>query len=86
MEAMAYTVETTATVDEDHNLVLNLPDVPPGMVRIVATVEPEGSQKLTGAELADSEFFRDWADRDDLPNTNEEFIEWRRKLWERPRE
>ena len=83
---MVYTVETTATVDENHNLVLNLPDVPPGTVRVCLTVEPETSHKLTAAELADSEFFGMWADRDDLPTTNEEFIEWRRKLWARARD
>ena len=37
---MVYTVETTATVDENHNLVLNLPDVPPGTVRVCLVVTP----------------------------------------------
>lgn len=85
---MSYSIDATVTMGEDHVVTLTLPaDVPPGELRITGEVKPtEQARKLTGAELADSEFFGDWADRDDLPRTNEEFIQWRRRLWERSQE
>ena len=85
MGVMTYTVETIATVDDDHNLVLNLPDVPPGRVRI--TVQSSSrSEGLTGADLVASEFFGDLLDEDGWPDTPEAFIRWRRMLWERPKD
>ncbi len=81
---MSYTVDTTGTVDADHNLVLKLPDVPPGDVRVTVSVGPDGtSDGMTAVEFADSEFFGMWADRDDLPRTDEEFAAWRKRLWDR---
>lgn len=63
---MAFTVETIAIVDDDHNLTLNLPDVPPGKVRV--TVESSSrSGGFTGAELVANEFFGDIRDEDEWP-------------------
>ena len=60
----------------------NLPDG----AEVVVLFETGAPQaKLTARELAKSEFVGDWAGRKDLPASPEEFAEWRRKLWERPR-
>lgn len=83
---MSYTIKTTGQVDEDKTLHVTVPtDLAPGEVVVTLTVQqPHSSKKkMTMAELANSEFFGDWKDRDDLPKTPEEFREWRRKLWER---
>ena len=84
---MDHTIRTEGVVGADHRLILTLPaEVPPGRVQVTVTLSPgEPERKMTPKELAESEFFGDWKDRDDLPTTNEEFIEWRRKLWEQPK-
>ena len=76
-------------VGPDHRITLDLPaDLPEGPVRLTYSVETvdEPTRKLTPEEFLQSEFFGMWADRDDLPRTNEEFVEWRRKLWARARD
>jgi hypothetical protein len=82
---MSHTIHVEATVAADHTVKFELPaDVPTGPVRMTVTVEPNGApDKPSPKEFLQSEFFGMWADRDDLPATNEEFTEWRRKLWDR---
>ncbi|RYG46795.1 hypothetical protein EON79_09180 [bacterium] len=63
------------------------PEVPLGRVKIIFEVEDKPDQTsnkpvFTAAELLQSEFFGDWADRDDLPRTDEEFAAWRKRMWE----
>ena len=85
---MVHTLTTTGEVQPDHTMTVVLPDsVPLGRVRVTITVEPEeGLRPLTPRELALSEFVGDWADRQDLPATTEEFTTWRAKRWERSTE
>jgi hypothetical protein len=85
---MTRTVTTTSEVRPDHTLTVTLPeDVPPGRVRVTVTVEPvEAERKLSARELAHSDFAGDWAQRDDLPETPDEFADWRSRRWERPTE
>ena len=82
---MSHTIHVEATVAADHTVKFELPpDVPTGPVLMTVTVESNRSpDRLSPKEFLNSEFFGIWADRDDLPATNEEFIEWRRKLWDR---
>lgn len=83
----------TTTVDvivgPDHQVTLQLPpDLPEGLIRLTYLIEhlDEPTRKLSPQEFLRSEFFGMWADRDDLPSTDEEFTAWRRRLQERPRE
>ncbi len=78
-----------AVVGPDHRIKLQLPtDLPEGPVKLTYSVEylDEPTRKLSPQEFLHSEFFGMWADRDDLPSTNEEFLAWRRRLQERPYE
>ena len=77
---MSYTVVANGVLGEDPTVTVT-DDVLPGEVTIMANVEP-ASATMTAREFADSEFFGMWADRDDLPRTDEEFVAWRRKIWE----
>lgn len=83
---MSKTLTLHGEIRPDHTLTVTLPDdLPVGPAKITVTVEAEDSSMIrTLGELANSDFFGMFADRDDLPKTNEEFREWRRKLWERP--
>ncbi len=83
------TVTTDGEVKPDRRLTVRMPkDFPLGPVRITVTTEPPtNTPKIrTFGDLMSSEFFGMFAERDDLPATNEEFREWRRKLSERNRE
>lgn len=82
---MAHLVTAHAEILPDHTMVLKMPeDIPPGPVTVTLTVEPEGeSNKInTLGDFLNSEFFGMFSDRDDLPKTNGEFREWRRKISE----
>ena len=58
--------------------------LPEGAEVVVLFERAPAPKKIrTIRDLLESEFFGMWKDRDDLPKTNEEFREWRRKLWER---
>lgn len=82
---MFHAVTTRGEVLADHTLVLSVPaDIPPGPVTVTISVEEQDAPKIrTLGDLLDSGFVGMFADRDDLPKTNEEFIDWRRRLWER---
>ena len=82
---MHQSVTTSGLVAEDHSLTITIPtDLPPGPVTVTLTVEPETAPKLrTLGEHLDSGLLGEWAGRDDLPKTNEEFTEWRRRIWDR---
>jgi len=82
---MSHTIHVEATVAADLTVKFELPaDVPTGPIRMTVTVETNGApDKTSPSAFLHSEFFGMWADRDDLPASNEEFIEWRRKLWDR---
>ena len=79
-----YTVTTHGEVQPDHTLTVRVPnDVPPGPVIVTVTSESSPEPKIrTLRDLLHSGFVGMWADRDDLPKTNEEFAAWRKKLWE----
>ena len=76
------TITTFGDVRQDHTVLLVLPtDVPPGRVRVTVTIdEPSSPSPLSPQEFLKSELFGIFADREDLPSTNEEFREWRRKI------
>ena len=82
---MTHSITTTSEVKADHTLTVKVPsDFPPGPVQVTVTADSSSEGHIrTFGDLLDSEFFGMWADRDDLPKTNEEFAEWRRKIWER---
>src|SRR5437870_2332143 len=78
---------TDSEVMLDHTVTVRMPsDFPTGPVRVTVTAQPAGEppKMRTFGDLLSSEFFGMYADRDDLPKTNEEFREWRRKLWAVP--
>ena len=81
---MTHTFTTTSDVGPDHQLIINLPgDVPLGPVRITVTVETEvATQIRTLGDLVTSGVAGMYCDRTDLPTSEEEFREWRRKAWE----
>lgn len=79
---MSVTIRAKVEVPPSRTVTIELPpEVPLGAAELTVTVE-DRPRKMTGAELAKSEFAGDWADREDLPNTPEEFEVWRRRLWE----
>ncbi|MFI5386578.1 MAG: hypothetical protein ACHQ50_10710 [Fimbriimonadales bacterium] len=83
---MERVITATGEVGADHILTVSVPtDLPPGPVKVTVKVEtgPAAPKIDTFDELLDSGLLGMWKDRTDLPVTNEEFIEWRRKLWER---
>ena len=58
-------------------------DVPVGPAEVTLTFDAEPRAKIrTFGDLLDSGFVGMFADRDDLPRTNEEFRAWRKRLWE----
>jgi len=59
-------------------------EVPDG-ASVIVLFEPESNAPAinTLGDLARSGLIGFWKDRDDLPSTNEEFIEWRKKIWSR---
>ena len=76
-------------IKEDHSLTVDVPqDFPTGRVRVTVTeVRTEKGERIrTFGDLIESEFSGMFADRDDLPLTNDEFRIWRRKLSERVRD
>lgn len=83
---MSKTLTLQGEIRPDYTLTVTLPDdMPIGPAQILVTAEMEEPTAIrTLGELANSEFFAMFADRDDLPTTNEDFREWRRKLWEPP--
>lgn len=81
---MTRILKTTAR--DDGTAVFDLPaDIVPG-TELSLVVEDSAPRLQSGAELIAElkrlGFVGDWADRDDLPNTNEEFMAWRRKIAE----
>ncbi len=82
---MFHTVTTDGEVQSDHTLVLTVPaDLPPGPVTVTITSEAHVPDRIsTLGDLLESGFVGMWADRKDLPRTDNEFSVWRRKLWER---
>ena len=80
---MTHTFTTTSDVGPNHRVILELPsEVPIGPVRITVTVESTADGKIrTLGDLITSGVAGMYADRTDLPNTDEEFREWRRKAW-----
>ncbi|MHB8635586.1 MAG: hypothetical protein ACYC96_03835 [Fimbriimonadaceae bacterium] len=82
---MHHSVTTSGHIADDHSLTVTVPtDLPPGPVKVTLMFEPELQGKLsTIGDLLDSGILGLWVGRDDLPKTNEEFIEWRRKIWDR---
>ena len=77
---MVKTISVTTEVSADHEVRITLPaDVPVGQVEIVLVVVPkEPAVHHTFGELADSEFFGMWRDRDDI----EDSVEFARRLRE----
>lgn len=77
-------VKLEGEVGEDRRIELEVPEAFRGKhVTITVVAEETPKRGMTGKELAESEFVGMWKERDDLPTTNEEFREWRRKLWDR---
>lgn len=89
MGVMTHTMTFVTQVGPDHRVTIELPaGIPEGEVKLTCLFEvlDDVSKKLSPQEFLRSEFFGMWADRDDLPSTNEEFIAWRRGLQERPQD
>ena len=89
MKPAAHSVTTESEVKPDRTLTLRMPEgFPAGPVRVTVTAEatPEPYKIRTFSDLLSSEFVGMWSDRDDLPKTDEEFREWRQRLWERKHE
>jgi hypothetical protein len=82
---MTHVVEVEAIIEPNHTVTVALPDeIPVGPARVTVTIDTgEPTRKFTAKDLLNSEFFGMFADREELPKTNEEFIEWRRKLRDR---
>lgn len=77
---MVKTLAVTASIPEDRTVHLTLPDdVPVGPAEIVLVVVPRGQAiSKTLGDLAQSEFFGMWRDRQDM----EDSVEFARKLRE----
>ena len=94
---MTHTVRIQAKIPASRRLEIMLPEeIPSGDADLVVSVTPREKHETTESigdaprirtfsELLSSEFAGMWADRDDLPKTDDEFREWRRRLWERKR-
>ncbi len=83
---MTHTSTTTSDVGPNHQLVIDLPvDLPVGPVRVTVTLESESDAPIrTLGDLMASGVAGMYADRTDLPSTEEEFREWRSKAWVGP--
>jgi hypothetical protein len=79
-------VTTDGEVKPDRTLTVRMPDdFPLGPARVTVTTDQaaKAPRIRTFGDLLSSEFFGMFAERDDLPRTNDEFREWRGKLSER---
>jgi hypothetical protein len=81
---MIRTIKARGEIRSDHTITVIVPDdVPVGPADVTLTFEDETAPKIrTFGDLLDSGFVGMYADRDDLPRTNEEFRTWRKRLWE----
>jgi hypothetical protein len=81
---MTHTFTTTGDVGPNHQLLVELPpNIPVGPVRVTITLESSVVPKIrTFGDLLGSEVFGMYRDRTDLPTSEEEFREWRRKAWD----
>lgn len=94
-KAMTHTLRIQTAIPASRKLQITLPtEVPSGEADLVVSITPRQARSTaeprveppkirTFTDLLTSEFVGMWADRDDLPVTNEEFSDWRRRLWER---
>lgn len=75
---MVKTISVTAEVTENHEVTIALPkDVPAGPVEITLVIKPKGAERVHAlGELAESEFFGAWRDRDDITDS----VEFARRL------
>jgi hypothetical protein len=82
---MVKTISLKAQVTADHQVCITLPeDVPVGPAEIVLVVVPEGiSLAHTLGELADSELFGTWKDREDIEDSVEFARKLREEAWKR---
>jgi hypothetical protein len=85
LKVMSRTLTTTGEIRADHTVLLTLPsDIPVGFVRVTLTVESvDATRKFSPRDFLDSDLFGIFADREDLPSTNEDFRKWRKELSER---
>lgn len=85
---MTHTLNVVTRVGADHKVTIELPlAVPEGDVELfVVAVSQEAPKRKTLGDILESGIVGMWSDRNDLPNTEEEFAGYREHLWERPRE
>ena len=82
---MSTTITLTADVPPNHQLTITLPDeIPIGPAEIVLVVASQQPAPIaTLAELAESDFFGLWRDRDDIPESAEYARALRERAWSR---
>lgn len=82
---MVRIVKLDAEVPPNREVHLTLPtDVPVGPAEITLTVRPHnGSHRPTLGDLAQSEFFGSWRDRQDITDSAEFATDLRKRGWKR---
>jgi hypothetical protein len=83
--AMPTTINLTAEVPANHQLTITLPDeIPTGPADITLVVKSQTPPGLvTLGELAESEFFGLWRDREDIVNSADFARDLRKEAWSR---
>ena len=82
---MSTTITLTANVPPNHQLTITLPDeIPTGPAEIVVVIASQQPAPVGSlAELAESEFFGLWRDRDDVADSADYARALREKAWSR---